>query len=61
MDRSSGHPQAWLLAIGMLFVMVAAGIGGFVLYKYADDVNVDQLIYDTWLNEKRDLFAKLGQ
>jgi uncharacterized membrane protein len=45
----------------MLFVMVAAGIGGFVLYKYADDVDVDQLIYDTWLNEKRDLLAKLGE
>jgi uncharacterized membrane protein len=40
--------------------MVAASIGGFVLYKYADDVGVDKLIYDTWLNEKRDLFSKLG-
>jgi len=60
MDRSTGHPQLWLLTIGVLSMMVAAGIGGYVLFRYADDVDVDKLIYDTWLNEKRDLFSRLG-
>ena len=53
-DDSSGD-------IGDSTITESAGIGGFVFYKYADDVDVDQLIYDTWLNEKRDLFAKLGE
>ncbi|MGA1866486.1 MAG: CARDB domain-containing protein [Thermoplasmatota archaeon] len=60
MDRPIAIPHAWLLTVGLMLIMVGASIGGFVLYKYVDDVGADLLIYDTWLNEKRDLLSKLG-
>lgn len=50
-----------LLTIGILFMMVSVATGGYVLYEYVDDIDVDQLIYDTWLNEKRELFSTLAE
>jgi uncharacterized membrane protein len=46
--------------MGILLVMVAAGIGGFVAYKYIDEIDVDELVFDTWLNEKREIIQKMN-
>lgn len=50
-----------LLTIGVLFMMVAVGMGGYVLYRYVDDLDIDQLKFDTWLNDKRELFGQLTE
>ncbi len=55
------HPKGLLLMGGILMLLTASAIGGYVLYKYVDTVDVDNLVFDTWLNSKRDLFEKFGQ
>jgi len=59
MNEDGSHPKGLLLAAGLLFLMTASALGGYVLYKYVDDVDVDALVFDTWLNQKRDLIRSL--
>ncbi|MFO8052208.1 MAG: CARDB domain-containing protein [Thermoplasmatota archaeon] len=61
MDQENKHPRMLLLTIGVLFMMVAVGMGGYVLYRYVDDLDIDQLKFDTWLNDKRELFGQLTE
>jgi len=59
MDKIRKHPNGWMLTLGVLFMMVSVALGGYVVYRYADDLDVGELVFDTWLNEKRDLFEDL--
>ena len=59
MNEDGSHPKGLFLAVGLLFLMTASALGGYVLYKYVDDVDVDALVFDTWLNQKRDLIRSL--
>ena len=60
MEEINKRPNGWMLTLGILFLLVSVGIGGFFVYRYLDETDVDKLIFDTWLNEKRELFEKLA-
>ncbi len=60
MEEINRRPNGWMLTLGILFLLVSVGIGGFFVYRYLDETDVDKLIFDTWLNEKRELFEKLA-
>ncbi|MCU0799131.1 MAG: hypothetical protein MUC62_05610, partial [Candidatus Thermoplasmatota archaeon] len=60
METNEGRANGWVLAVGMLFLLTAVSIGGYVIFKYADELDVEKLVFDQWLNEKRDVFSKLG-
>jgi archaellum component FlaG (FlaF/FlaG flagellin family) len=61
MNEGRFHPKGILLAIGILMLLTASALGGYVLYKYVDDAEIDDLVFDTWLNSKRELFETFGQ
>ncbi len=49
MDNSERRSNGWIMAIGVIFLMVAVGLAGFVAYKYVKEYEVDELVYDLWL------------
>ncbi|MDG6226057.1 MAG: VCBS repeat-containing protein, partial [Candidatus Thermoplasmatota archaeon] len=61
METEGNKPSMWILTAGVLAMMIAVGVGGYVFYRYMDDLDVDELIFDTWVNEKRELFTKLAE
>ena len=60
MDIREKKPSSWVLTLGVLALLVATGIGGFVLYKFNQELNVDELVFDTWLNEKREVLEGMN-
>jgi len=60
MDIEIKKPSSWVLTLGIMTLLVATGIGGFVLYKFQQELDVDELVFDTWLNEKRELLEEMN-
>ena len=60
MNTPNGRPSNLLLTGGILAMMIAVGIGGFVFFKYMNNIDVQDLMFDTWVNEKRQLFSMLA-
>ncbi|MCU0799036.1 MAG: hypothetical protein MUC62_05135, partial [Candidatus Thermoplasmatota archaeon] len=50
----------WMLEIGILFLFVAVSFSGMMLFRSMDRTDVDRLVFDRWLNEKRDVFMEIG-
>ncbi len=61
MNDEKFHPKGLMLAIGIIMLLTASAIGGYVLYKYVDEGDIDALIFDTWLNRKRELFENFAE
>jgi uncharacterized membrane protein len=59
MEKTSERPSLWLLAIGVMALMASVGLAGYVTYRYLDDVDYDVMMYETWLNGKRELYSRI--
>jgi len=50
----------WMLEIGILFLFVAVSFSGIMLFRSMDRTDVDRLVFDRWLNDKREVFREIG-